>query len=122
MKTLAVLGILALIVVVVIGVLTSMEIITSEAEVESIEDVNTALNLDNPKICKKMDEPTSCVNNFAYIYTNPQTCIDFLDDEQLRYECLLGLIPKMQSEKICNYVSSKFYDDCMLEVVYWKNN
>lgn len=115
-------GLLGLIAIVLIGVFTSIEIINSNNDPKVLEEVNTSLNLDEPKICSKMDEPESCVNNFAYIKSNPEICVKYLDDETLEYDCIFGLIPKLQSEKLCDYVSNEFYDDCMTQVTYWKYN
>jgi len=115
-------GIVGLLAIVVIGASTSFKILNSETKANAIEDVSMSLNLDHPKICEKLDEPESCVNNFALIKNDPQICVSYLSEEIAVYECINGLIPKLQSEKLCNLVSEEFYNKCMIDVVYWKNN
>ena len=109
---------IAVVMVIALSVIGSFTSASSEKSV--IKEVNSALNLDNPKMCKNFDDPTQCVSNFAYMKRTPQTCVSFLDDESNQFECLSKFFRKYQ-DQVCNYVSEDFYEKCMVEAQKWKN-
>ncbi len=92
----------------------------SSSEKSIAKEVDSVLDLDNPQMCLNFDEPQFCVSNIAYMKRDPGMCVSLLDDEKDQYDCLSKFFRKYQG-RVCDYVSEKYYSDCMIEAQNWKH-
>ncbi|MFQ5497001.1 MAG: hypothetical protein ACE5DU_03845 [Nitrosopumilus sp.] len=113
-------GLMMVAVVMVIALSVIGSFTSASSEKSMIKEVNSALNLDNPKMCLNFDNPTQCVSTFAYMKRTPQMCMSFLEDESNQFECLSKFFRKYQ-ERVCDYVSEDFVESCLIEAQKWKN-
>ncbi|WP_179372805.1 hypothetical protein [Nitrosopumilus ureiphilus] len=103
---------MAVIMVITFSIIGSFTSISSKKSL--VKEVNSALNMDEPKMCTKFDNPQECIGNFTYVKRNPQACLPYMEDEENQYECLNKLFQKFQ-DRVCNYMSADFYDKCIIE-------
>ena len=108
---------LTIVIVAAFSAIDRLGLLSSETSIS--QEVDSALNLDNPQMCLNFDEPKSCVSNIAYMKKDPGMCNSLLTDEQDQYECL-GNFFRIYQERICDYVTENNYSKCIAEAQNWK--
>ena len=112
-------GIMMLTIVVVAAFSAIDRLGFSSSEPSISQEVDDALNLDNPQMCLSFDEPQFCVSNIAYMKKDPGLCNSLLSDEQDQYECL-GKFFRIYQERVCDYVTDNYYSKCITDAQNWK--
>ena len=112
-------GIMMLMVVVVAAFSAIDRLGFSSSEQSISQEVDSALNLDDPQMCMNFDEPQFCVSNIAYMKKDPGMCNSVLTDEQDQYECLATFF-RIYQERVCDYVTENNYSKCIVEAQNWK--
>lgn len=85
------------------------------SEKSVIQNVNSALNFDNPQMCENFDDVDNCIGQFAYVQKNPRICTSYIEDKESQYDCISNFFRKYQ-EKACYFVDEEFKDRCINEV------
>ena len=106
--------------VVIVMAFSAIDSLGFSSEKSISKEVDSTLNLDNPKMCLNFDNPQFCVSNIAYMKREPGMCVSLLEDEKDQYDCLSQFFRKHQ-ESVCDYVSDNYYSDCMIEAQNWKH-
>ena len=112
-------GMIMLIVVVVAAFSAIDRLGFSSSEKSISQEVDSAMNLDDPQMCMNFDEPQFCVSNLAYMKKDPGMCNSMLTDEEDQYECL-GKFFRIYLERVCDYVADNYYSKCLAEAQNWK--
>lgn len=112
-------GMIMLIVVVVAAFSVIDRLGFSSSEKSISQEVDSAMNLDDPQMCMNFNEPQFCVSNLAYLKKDPGMCNSMLTDEQDQYECL-GKFFRIYQERVCDYVTDNYYSKCLAEAQNWK--